>query len=145
MFPLVQFILTTVVLLLAFTALDRYTNGWTQKKGFFSALIILAGLVFTGVDDINNISFWLIAGLLMGFVYLLTYLFVLRFQLAFIPIFTGTMAILNVLKQGMMNDYPAAITGAILAIILLGLLSYYWYRKLAKKKFSREQFAEKVS
>jgi hypothetical protein len=55
------------------------------------------------------------------------------------------MVILSVLKQGVMNDYPAAITGAILAIILPGSLSFYWYRKLVEKKFSSVQIAEKVS
>ena len=67
----------------------------------------------------------------MGIIYLLIYLFIFRFQLALIPIAFAVMVMLGELKQGVMNAFPAALPGAILAIIVVGLFSFYWYRKLA--------------
>ncbi|MEK0336543.1 MAG: hypothetical protein QQN41_03810, partial [Nitrosopumilus sp.] len=75
---------------------------------------------------------WLISGLISGIIYLLAYLFVFRFHLALIPLALGAGTILDAMKQGIMNSYPTAIPGAVLAIILIGIISVYWYQQLSK-------------
>jgi hypothetical protein len=61
----------------------------------------------------------------------LFYIIVFRFHLAIIPIVTASMVILDVFQNSIYNAHPGAIPGGVLAIMLTGLLSYYWYKKLA--------------
>ena len=106
------------------------TIAWTKKKVYAVILLLLIGLITSALDSVLSIPFWLVSGLVMGIIYLILYLFVFRYQLALIPIAFGVMVMLAELKQGIMNAFPAALPGAILAIILIGLFSYYWYKKL---------------
>jgi len=129
--PLVQFILIATIFSLIFVVTDRVTTAWTKKKVYAVILLLLLGLITTAVDSILSIPFWLLSGLLMGIVFLLTYLFIFRYALALIPIAFAVMVMLGELRQGVMNAFPAALPGAILAIIIVGVFSYYWYKKLA--------------
>ncbi len=129
--PLGRFIMQTALLLLVFTAVDRFTNGWTRKQVLFSALVVLLGVIFAGARSVETLPFWLVSGLATGVVLLLAYIFVLRFNLALVPAAVATMIILSELKQGMAQPVPAAFPGAIIAIILTALLAFYWLKKLA--------------
>lgn len=130
--PLASYIMKTILYLLIFTALDKFTDCWTKRKALFSVLFILLILIISG-SSINSLASWLISGLLMGIVYLLLYQYVFRFRLALIPLTFGTVMILGELKQGILNAYPAAIPAAVISIILIGLFSIYWYKKLLKE------------
>ena len=125
------YILGTTLFLLILTAIDRFSKGWTQRKAIFAIVLVLLVLIATG-NSIDSLSFWLISGLISGIIYLLAYLFVFRFHLALIPLALGAGTILDAMKQGIMNSYPTAIPGAVLAIILIGIISVYWYRQLSK-------------
>ena len=124
------FILSAVVILFVFVATDRSTHNWTRKKGFFVFIFLLIGLVTTGVDGINDFTFWLIEGLLAGVIYLIAYRFIFRFQLSLVPPAIGVVAAMAELKQGLLNAYPGALSGAVLAVIGICALSYYWCMKL---------------
>ncbi len=129
--PLTGYIIGTTLFLLIFTAIARFSKGWTQRKILFSILLILLIFIITGAS-VNSLRFWLFSGLLTGIIYLLAYLFVFRFQLALVPLALGSVAVLGELKQGILNAHPSAIPGAILAIILIVLISIYWHNKLLK-------------
>lgn len=129
--PLSGYILGTTLLLLIITAIDRFTKGWTRRKIIFAVLIVLMGFLFSG-NLTDSILFFLISGLISGIIYLLAFVFVFRFNLALIPLVAGAGAILDASKQGIMNAYPTAVPGAVLAIILIGVISVYWYRQLNK-------------
>lgn len=132
--PLVQYVLMAAIFMLIFIVADNLTAGWQRKKILAVALLLLLGLVSSGVDAVLSVPFWLLSGLVMGIVYLLLYLFVLRFQLAIIPIAFAVTIMLSELKQGIMNAFPAALPGAILAMIVIGGFSVYWYRRLAAEE-----------
>jgi membrane protease YdiL (CAAX protease family) len=125
------YILKTILFLFIFTAVDRFTSGWSEKKGIFSILLVLSVLVVSG-SSIDTLAFWLIAGILGGVIYLLAYIFAFRYQLALVPLSFAGMAILIELRKAAFNAHPAAISGSIIAIILIVLVAVYWYRKLAR-------------
>jgi uncharacterized membrane protein (UPF0136 family) len=127
--PIATYIMKTIIILLIITAVDRFTKGWTKRKPLFAVLFIFSMLVVSS-SGVDSIFFWLLSGLFAGIVYLLAYRFVFRFQPATIPLAVGFMIILSQLKICMYNAYSSAIPGAILSIILIGLLSYYWFNKL---------------
>lgn len=128
--PVEQYVMLTALALFLFTAVDRFTHGWTQRRGLFSIGLILLGLVVTGVTT-DSLLFWVPSGLLMGVVLLLVYQLVFRFHVALIPLAMVAVAILGTLRQGLLRAYPTAMSGAAVAIVLTGLLAFYWYRQLA--------------
>ncbi len=132
--PLSQFLTQSTILLLVFTAMDRFTLGWTKRKVLFSVLLILVGLMMTGARSVETLPFWLLSGLAMGIILLLAYLFVLRFHLALVPLAAGAITVLAALKQGMYQAVPAALPGALIAAVLIGLVAFYWFKQLAQEQ-----------
>jgi len=129
--PISGYILGTTLLLVIITAIDRFTIGWTKRRIIFAVLIVLMGFMVAG-NSADSIPFFLISGLISGVIYLLAYVFVFRFNLSLIPLALGAGAIFDILRKGIMNAYPSAVPGAVLAIILIGIVSIYWYRLLSK-------------
>ncbi|MDP8240226.1 MAG: CPBP family glutamic-type intramembrane protease [Candidatus Hatepunaea meridiana] len=129
--PFIGYIAKTILFLIIFIALDRFTDGWTRKKTLFSILTVIA-IMFVYKLSINSIGFWAISGLFTGVIFLLAYIFVFRHQLAIIPLVLASFAILEAIKQSMLNAHPAAIPGAVVTIVLIGWISVYWHKKLLK-------------
>ena len=130
--PLGVYLAITTMVLFTFTAVDRLTNGWTRRKGVFTFGFIVLGVIATGLR-IQSLSLWLIAGPLAGMLLLLTYYYVFRFHLAFIPLTGAAVTILYVCPQAIFQAYPAAIPGAALAILCTSLLALYWYAQLNRQ------------
>ncbi|KPJ53166.1 hypothetical protein AMJ39_05635 [candidate division TA06 bacterium DG_24] len=128
--PLGQFVLVTVFFLLIFTVVDRSTEGWSRRRIPFAIVLIFAALVMAG-RSADSVPFWLVSGIVSGVVLLFLYVLIFRFQLALVPLAMASVAILGMLRQGIVNAHPAAIPGAILAILLTIALSVYWYRRLS--------------
>jgi len=128
--PISGYILNTTLILLIISAIDNFTLGWTRKKIIFAILIVLMGFMVAG-NSLVSVSFFVIAGLISGIIYLLAYIFVFRFNLCLIPLATGAGVIVDILRQGIMNAYPSAIPGAVVAIAVIGFISIYWYRLLS--------------
>ena len=121
----------TVFFLLVFTAVDHFTKSWTQRRIVISILLILLVLIIEA-SSVSSLSFGLFLGLLAGFISLLIYKFILRCEMALIPLMIGSIAVFNQLKEGILNAYPAAIPSTVLSIILIGAISIYWYKVLSR-------------
>jgi len=132
--PVGQFLTQTTILLLVFAAMDRFTLGWTKRKALFSVLLTLVGLIIAGVRSVETLPFWLLSGLAMGFILLLAYIFVLRFHLALVPLAAGVITVLAALKQGMYQAVAAALPGAVVAIGLIFLLAFYWFKQTMQER-----------
>jgi hypothetical protein len=132
--PVGRLIMQTAPLLLVVVAVDRFTNGWSRKKAPFSALFILLGLILAGAKSVETLPFWLLSGLAMGVLLLLAYVFVLRFNLALVPLAVSVMILLGEVKQGIAQPIPAALPGAAVAIVLTVLFAFYWHKKLAQEQ-----------
>ena len=93
--PLLDYIMSTTLILLIIAAADRLTKNWNQRKILFAVLIVLTGFIVSGIST-ESLSFFLLTGLIKGFVYLLAYIVVFRYNLSLIPLATGSMAILEI-------------------------------------------------
>jgi hypothetical protein len=131
--PVGRFIMQTALLLLVVVAVDRFTNGWTRKRELFSALVILLGMILAGARSVETLPVWLLSGLLTGVLLLLAYIFVLRFNLTLVPLAVSVMILLGEVKQGIAQPIPAALPGAIIAIVLTALFALYWQKKLVRR------------
>jgi hypothetical protein len=130
--PITALLIQTIMILFMLTAVDRFTARWTKRKLLFGILLILAVLVTSG-SDVSSIWFWLVSGIFAGIIYLLAYYFVFRFMPAAIPIAIAMLLFLEQIKTCVYNAFPVAIYGAILAIIFIGLLTYFWFIRLLKE------------
>ena len=129
---LLSYMLMTSLFLLIGVAVDHYTSNWSRRTSLFSALLIVLGFTFAGTS-VETPTLWLVSGLLAGTILLLAYIFVLRFDLRLIPLATAAVVILRQLQQGFYEAYPWALAGAFLTAILVGLLGFYWWRRLSQE------------
>ncbi len=126
--PIEMYIMLTTLIWFIFTAVDNFSSCGRQRRGIIVAGLLLFGLILNGIQ-IDNLTSWLAGGLVTGFILLLTYQFVFRYHLALIPLVIATASIFAVLRQGIFNAYPGAISGSVLAIILCVVLSFFWFKR----------------
>nr|NIO87757.1 hypothetical protein [Candidatus Aminicenantes bacterium]NIQ73536.1 hypothetical protein [Candidatus Aminicenantes bacterium]NIT29627.1 hypothetical protein [Candidatus Aminicenantes bacterium] len=127
---LFQYIFMTSVLLLIYTAIDRFTNGWTQKNIPAILVMLVFGLGVAGLYSVESIPFWLVSGLLSGAVLIIVYILGFRYHLAFIPLASLAVIWLSIIRDMVFNAYPGVIVGAVVAINLVGILAVYWFLRL---------------
>ena len=125
--------ITSTLLYLIFCALVDYgTNHWQKRQLLFSFLFILFGLLAYGLGTLNDLLNWFIMGTIMGSVVALSYYFVIRFDRALIPLITGTIFILYTIQQALFNAYPQAAIAHVIAALIIGIVSIYWFNRLQK-------------
>jgi membrane protease YdiL (CAAX protease family) len=125
------FATTATLLLLVFVAVDRWTAGWTHRKGLVSILLLLVGLVVAGMQSVESLAAWLGAGLLVGVGMWAAYVWVLRFNLSLVPVAGGAFAASEAVTRGLEAAYPGALAGSVVAVVLVGVMAIFWHRSLA--------------
>src|SRR5207249_4447279 len=118
--PLTTLVVQAIVLLIVFLALSRRTRP--------SVWLVLVGLVMTGSTTIETIPSWLILGAVTGIVLMLAYLAVFRHQPMFAIFTAATLVILSTLRDGIERPYSTALSGSIMASVLIVLAVWVWYR-----------------
>ena len=127
--PLTGLVSRTLFLLLVCVVVGRWTNGWKQRTRLFSALLVLLG--FLGAPGVSRgIVAWIGTGLVVGVVILLAYRFVVRYDLAVLPIAIATSMILAQAQHLTLAPYGGAFAGRLAAIVLLGVIAAIWAQKL---------------
>jgi hypothetical protein len=121
--PLGGYFTQTLVVLAFVYALTR----WPRATWIW----ILAGLALVGTSGIDTTLGWLILGVTAGIVLLIAYLLVFRQEPALVVLTTATVSALAALRDGFQHPYPAALTGAFIAALLIGIAAWTWYRKVS--------------
>lgn len=132
-----SFIKSASIVLLIFAAINRLSNNWTNKKlvYLFSITIILLGISFNlliGSTASTTISFSIISGLTLGVVYLMLYIIFYRRNLNWIVITIATFTIMKLIKYIIISPIPQSAIDGSIGIVLIALISYWWYKKLSK-------------
>ncbi|MCP4755980.1 MAG: CPBP family intramembrane metalloprotease [Proteobacteria bacterium] len=129
-----EYILFCTMILLVFVALDRFSNGWTQRRVWLAPVPIMVGLALLG-SRVDSLPAWFVGGPLVGILMLLAYRFVFRFHMALIPLAVAMISIFESgLKKGMHNVHSTALPGNVLAVMLVAALSFYWFGKLVGRR-----------
>jgi len=118
--PLTAFVIQAIVLLTVFFALVQRTRA--------SVLLVVVGLVMAGSTAIETIPSWLILGAATGIVLMLAYLAVFRHQPMVAIVTAATLVILSTLRDGIERPYSTALSGSIMASVLIVLAVWVWYR-----------------
>ncbi|MBI4625646.1 MAG: CPBP family intramembrane metalloprotease [Verrucomicrobia bacterium] len=125
-----RYLAETAVLLLFFGAIDRWSAGWTRRRVVVGALAVVAGAVLTLSNSAPDLASWLGSGVLLGVAVLVFYAFALRHDLSVLPLVTGVMSMTGVMEAALQRQYPTALPGAILAVVAVGALAWWWFKAL---------------
>ena len=134
---ILSFIKGATIVLLIFTAINRLSNNWTNKNlvYLFSVTIILLGISFNlliGSTASTTMLFSIISGLILGVVYLILYILFYHRNLNWIVITIATFSIMKLINYIIISPIPKAGLDGSIGIIMIGLISYWWYKKLSK-------------
>ncbi len=131
--PISSLILSATVLLLVIGTVNRFSKNWTHKKGVYSVLLVLMGVVLAGTGGIDSILFWLASGFITGVVLLLLFIYMIRFEWGLVPLAVGALSILSQIKIVLLDAHPASVPGGIVATLLLMCVAAFWSRTLTRK------------
>lgn len=126
-----KFVLQTVFILLMIHLLNMFKRG---KKGVVAQIVILMALGFAivGAQPILSLAHLCIAGFATVIVLVLAYYFVLRHMPSAAPWITGAAIILQLAQQAVLNMYPSALLGNIIAIIMIAAATWSWFKALGQ-------------
>ena len=130
--PLTRFVQTSALLLLLFTAAERISNGWRKRKALLTISSLIMGAALAGMASVESLGAWVVGGLVSGIVLLAFYVFLVRFELALVPLAAGTLTALGELQGGLQQAYGAALPGAVVSAVLIAALAALWSGRIQR-------------
>ncbi len=132
--PIAGFITRLAVLGSLFTYVHVWTAGWTRRRALGSIALAAAGFLGAGAPAGIHAGGWALAGLLSAAGVLVIFITLLRADLTMVPVTLGTMMAIGVLAGGAARPFPGALAGSILGAMLLGVVSWWWFRALRRAR-----------
>ncbi|MCK4464595.1 MAG: CPBP family intramembrane metalloprotease [Bacteroidales bacterium] len=126
-----KYILLTGFLLALYFGLHTLTKGWSKGRLLFGTLVVLLGVLIEA-GSLENYSYWLISGGILGLILLGLYILFIRYHFEWIPLIAMVPVVLEILKTTLTCAIPAALAGGILGLIFIGALSWWWYSEFRK-------------
>jgi hypothetical protein len=128
--PIVTFVQSAAMVLLLFSAVDRFSDRWTRRRVLLSIALLLFGGASAGLTFTDNLASWSLAGPATGALLIASYIWLIRFELSIIPLAVGSYLSLNVIGEGSHRAFAAALPGSILAAIFMIWIAILWSAKL---------------
>ena len=130
--PVAGFLTRLAVMTAALVTIDRITGSWTRRRAVGALLLAAIGFLSAGVPVSGHAPGWAAAGVIVAVALMITYITLLRFDLTLIPVALGTMIGAGVIARGAHGAYPEALPGSIAGALLLGVVSWFWFRALRR-------------
>jgi hypothetical protein len=129
--PVLGLLTRITLLLLIVGAANRLTAGWTRRRTLTAVLIVAVGGVLGNSASPLNIGMWITAAIVIGLILIAVYVFVLRHDVSVIPLAAAVVATVGTLPEGLSRAYPGALPGALIAVAIMWLAAYAWFRTLS--------------
>ena len=128
-----KFILQTMFILLMIHLLNMFKRS---KAGYVAQILIMMALGFAivGAQPILTIGHLCLSGLTVGIILVIAYYTVLAYIPAAAPWVTGTAVALQLAQQAVLQMYPSALLGNVLAIIMISAATWIWFKALVKNE-----------
>jgi hypothetical protein len=130
--PVAGLMTRIAVVTATFVAIDGWTASWNRRRVAASIALAVVGFLSGGPPPGAHFGAWALAGTLMAATLVAVYATLLRFDLTMVPVGLGVMASVVTLTRAAGRPYPGAITGAILAAVLVTVLAAGWFRALRR-------------
>jgi membrane protease YdiL (CAAX protease family) len=130
--PAVSLIAYGLFLLLVLVGLDRFTAGWSRRRGAAAVGILLAGLAMPGPTVADAAWGWLLVGVVSAFGLFLLYRVTRTLGLGVIPWMVATALGVGAVGQLLFRAYPGAVVGGVLALVVLAAMAWGWARLLER-------------
>jgi len=132
--PIAGFITRLAVLGSLFAFVQVWTAGWTRGRALGGIAIAAAGFLSAGAPPGIHLGGWALGGRVTAAGMLAAFVTLLRADLTMVPLTLGTMMAIGVLAGGAQRPFPGALAGSILAAIVLGVVSWWWFRALRRAR-----------
>ena len=117
---------STVIGLLFVAAFDRFNIATIGRRLLWSAVAFLVGMVFVQDGSASSVGTWAASAILGGAAVLLVYAFALRHRYQLVPAMLGAERTLHLALEGAARAYPAALPSAVVAILLVLIVTGWW-------------------
>jgi hypothetical protein len=122
--------LLTLLLLLLVGLAGALSREWTRRRGLTVVVLVGAGVLLGGIRGVETLGLWVVTGLATGIVLAASWVLVLRFRAAVVPLATATMALLALFRHAVLAAYPGAQAGAALGLLTVAGLALWWARRI---------------
>jgi hypothetical protein len=130
--PVASLMTRIAVLLSLLVNVSIATGGWTRRRAAGAVALLVVGFLSAGAPAGSHVTGWLLAGVLLAIGVLAAYVTLLRADLTMLPIAIGTMLAVSALARGVRRPFPGAELGAILAVVVIGLVAWWSFRALRR-------------
>jgi len=118
------------VLVFAIVAANWITAGWTRRRALAAILLWLVGGLLGTPGSPENLVLWIVSAALVGAPLVAMYVGVLRHDVSALPFGVAVMTLTGTLREGWARPYPGALAGAIVAVVVMSAVAYWWFRAL---------------
>ncbi len=127
-----SFITSAALMTFVVLFISEKTGSWSTKKGLFTIVFILLGLMIVGEDGVTGIGPWIISGLLTGGLFLWLYSAAIRYNTAITVYAVTTLIIIELGVRLTQEPFPGASVGYMLAILTIVGVNFYWSKLVVK-------------
>ena len=127
-----SFIISAAFMPFVVLFISEKTKSWNTRKGLFTILFLILGLMIAGEDSINGIGSWIITGLLTGGLFLWLYSAAIRYNMEITVYAVSALIITELVVKLTQGPFPGASLGYMLAILTIIGLNFYWSKLVAK-------------
>lgn len=113
--------------------INRATHYWRKNKAITTLFLIMLGLSMIDLPSLSALPLWIAIGIILGTIFAALYHFVLRYDIALIPLATGSSLILSTIQQGLFNAYPVAPIVAAINVVMIAVMSACWFEHMNTK------------
>ncbi len=125
---IISMITLTLLAMLIFVIIDRVSQHGTQKIPLLIGASMVIGFALSGLRAADDPILLMVFGISWGMLIWSTYLTVLRYDTALIPLATAAYLTLQFGQQMMYHAFPGAISINAISIIIVLLISWWWYK-----------------
>jgi hypothetical protein len=130
--PVTSLMMRIAIVLSLLAKVSVATAGWTRRRVGGAIALLMVGFLSAGAPAGSHVVGWLAAGVLLAVGLLAAYVTLLRADLTMYPIALGTMLSVSALARGIRRPFPGAWPGAIVAVVVTGLIAWWWFRALRR-------------
>jgi len=130
------FVTSTATVLLVFAVLCKLPAAGALKSKRLILLFVVFGLVVTGMDEIETLTYWLASGFLLGVLLWLAFAYVFRTQLSIVPTAVASVLILGAVIQTAYLAFPSTLLCGVAESAAIAVLATFAQVRLGRNELT---------